>query len=162
MRLLALVQMVYVGAPMVYYGDEVGMWGADDPTNRKPMLWDDLQPYEQPEENKVDHEQLDWYRRVIALRNAHPALRTGSFEMVTTDDAQDVWVFMRALPTERLLVAINASPREAKLDLSSLAVAGLGGSWRTVFGGEGAALSDDAFPRISVPPLSGRVWVLKK
>jgi len=81
---------------------------------------------------------------------------------VSTDDAQDVWVFMRALPTERLLVAINASAREAKLDLSSLAIAGIGGSWKTVFGGEGAALSDDAFPRISVPPLSGRVWTLQK
>jgi len=161
-RLVALVQMVYVGAPMVYYGDEVGMWGADDPTNRKPMLWEDLQPYEQPEENKVDREQFDWYRRVIALRNAHPALRTGSFEMVTTDDAQDVWVFMRSLPAECLLVAINASAREARLDLSSLPVAGLGGSWKTVFGGEGASLSDDAFPRISVPPLSGRVWVLQQ
>ncbi|MDB2447281.1 alpha-amylase family glycosyl hydrolase [bacterium] len=35
-------QMAYVGAPVVYYGDEVGMWGADDPTDRKPMVWDDL------------------------------------------------------------------------------------------------------------------------
>ncbi len=45
-RLLALLQMTYVGAPMIYYGDEVGMWGSDDPNNRKPMLWKDLEPYD--------------------------------------------------------------------------------------------------------------------
>ena len=34
-RLLALLQMTYVGAPMIYYGDEVGMWGSNDPNNRR-------------------------------------------------------------------------------------------------------------------------------
>ena len=34
--------MTYRGAPMIYYGDEVGMWGADDPHDRKPMIWDNL------------------------------------------------------------------------------------------------------------------------
>jgi len=32
--------------PVIYYGDEKGMWGADSPRNRKPMLWDDYAPYE--------------------------------------------------------------------------------------------------------------------
>ncbi len=41
-KLMALFQMTYVGAPMVYYGTESGMWGADDPDDRKPMVWDDL------------------------------------------------------------------------------------------------------------------------
>lgn len=35
-------QFAYVGAPVIYYGEEVGMWGADDPTDRKPMVWGDL------------------------------------------------------------------------------------------------------------------------
>ena len=34
--------MTYIGAPMIYYGDEVGMWGANDPCNRKPMFWKEL------------------------------------------------------------------------------------------------------------------------
>ena len=42
-RMVVLLQMTYVGAPMVYYGDEAGMWGGDDPCDRWPMLWDDLQ-----------------------------------------------------------------------------------------------------------------------
>ncbi len=161
-RLIAFIQMVYVGAPMVYYGDEVGMWGADDPTNRKPMLWKDLEPYEKPEENHVDDDQFAWYRRVIALRNAHPALRRGSFESVVNDDAQDTWVFIRELPTETLLVAINASTNEVQLDLSQTAAGSRTGHWRSVHGGEGALLTDESFPRVSVAPLSGRVWVLER
>ena len=41
-RLVALMQMTYVGAPMIYYGTEAGMWGADDPCDRMPMVWQEL------------------------------------------------------------------------------------------------------------------------
>ncbi len=41
-RMVATVQMTFVGAPMLYYGTEAGMWGGDDPDDRKPMVWDDL------------------------------------------------------------------------------------------------------------------------
>ena len=41
-RLVALLQMTYVGAPMIYYGTEAGMWGADDPCDRMPMVWAEL------------------------------------------------------------------------------------------------------------------------
>ena len=41
-RLVALLQMTYVGPPMIYYGDEAGMWGADDPCDRMPMVWPEL------------------------------------------------------------------------------------------------------------------------
>ena len=161
-RLIALAQMVYVGAPMVYYGDEVGMWGADDPTNRKPMLWKDLEPYEKPLENTVNEAHHAWYKQIIALRNAHPALRSGSFETILCDDAHDVWVFERTLGNETLLVALNASQHEAQLDLSTTTSASRGARWRTIFGGEGAAVADDAFPKVSVPALSGRVWALEQ
>src|SRR4029077_7799126 len=41
-RLVALLQMTYVGAPMIYYGTEAGMWGADDPCDRMPMVWAEM------------------------------------------------------------------------------------------------------------------------
>ncbi len=158
-RLFAFIQMVYVGAPMVYYGDEAGMWGADDPSNRRPMLWKDLEPFDDAND-RVDGEHEAWYRRVIALRQAHPALRRGSFETVICDDARDVWVFLRELPDETLLVAVNGSANEAELDLAATSVAGRQGHWRTVFGGEGASVVDESFPRVSVGGWSGRVWKL--
>ena len=39
---MLIFQMTYIGVPMIYYGDEAGMWGANDPDCRKPMLWADL------------------------------------------------------------------------------------------------------------------------
>jgi glycosidase len=153
-RLLALLQMTYVGAPMIWYGTEVGMWGSGDPNNRKPMLWKDLEPYGVPGENAVMTDQLDFYRRVIALRNAHPALRTGSFRTILTDDAQDTWVFLRELDGEQVLVALNAGDKAATIDLP----ASLGTGWKPAFGQQGHS-SSEAFPKVEVPMQGGRVWV---
>ncbi|RMF79393.1 MAG: hypothetical protein D6744_09180, partial [Planctomycetota bacterium] len=91
-RLVALLQATYVGAPMIYYGDEAGMWGADDPTNRKPMLWKDLEPYENPQDNHVMDDHLAWYQAVFNLRAEHVALRRGAFETLLADKDNDVWV----------------------------------------------------------------------
>ncbi len=130
-RLVVLLQMTYVGAPMIYYGDEVGMWGADDPTCRKPMLWEDLQPYEKPQENFVMKDQLAFYRDVIALRNANPALRTGYFRTLLTDDAADVWAFERADGKQRLIVLLNASSSAANVAVP--APESVAGGWEVIF-----------------------------
>ncbi|MFO0783684.1 MAG: hypothetical protein U0636_08355 [Phycisphaerales bacterium] len=58
---------------MIYYGDEVGMWGASDPNNRKPMLWQDLQPY-QNAQDAVNTDLLAYYKGIIAMRRANSAL----------------------------------------------------------------------------------------
>ncbi len=135
-RLLALLQMSYVGAPMVYYGDEVGMWGADDPTCRKPMLWPDLEPYATPGDNSVMEDQREFYRSAIALRNAHPALRTGSMRTLLTDDEADVWVFLREDGDEQLIVALTAAERRVPfvVPVETLRRAGLSAAgWELLF-----------------------------
>ena len=149
-RLLALLQMTYVGAPMVYYGDEVGMYGADDPICRKPMLWHDHEPYDDPANDHVMQEQLEWYQRVIALRRSSPALTRGSFETLVTDDEHDLWVYERRLGSERVLVALNASGTDARVELERLT----SGDWECVLGDADA----DAGPRALVPATCGRVW----
>ena len=45
------MQMMLPATPVIYYGDEKGMWGADSPRNRKPMLWEDYDPYEPETDN---------------------------------------------------------------------------------------------------------------
>ncbi|MDG2199885.1 MAG: glycoside hydrolase family 13 protein [Phycisphaerales bacterium] len=155
-RLVALLQMTSVGAPMIYYGDEAGMWGADDPTNRKPMLWKDLEPYENPADNFVMDEHLDFYRRAIALRNDHPALRRGTMRTLLVDDEQDTWVFVRALDGEVVLVALNASEREGRVTIPRELLPD--GAWSLVFGGGRAAVESP--PHLVLPPLAGRAWTL--
>lgn len=157
-RLLALLQMTYVGAPMIWYGTEVGMWGSNDPTNRKPMLWKELEPYARPEENAVMEEQLAWYRAIGALRQRLPALQTGDFRTLLVDDTKDVWVFERSLGGERVIVALNASERDAEIALPATGSR----TWREALATPGAAPSSPRFPTVIVPAVGGRVWESSK
>ena len=136
----------------IYYGDEVGMWGADDPTNRKPMLWADLGPYENPEQNFIMEDHHAFYREAIALRRAHEVLRVGDFETHLTDDEQDLWVFLRTLGDEVLMVALNAGA-----EVSSFTPPPIEGEWSPVFGEE-AVGEELGASRMAVGPIAGRVW----
>ncbi len=118
-RLVALFQMTYVGAPMIYYGTEAGMWGADDPDDRKPMVWDDL-TYDTETAYPPGHERdpdpvafnadlFNFYRDVIRLRKDHPSLRRGEFMVLSADDERDVFVYARTLGDEVSIVALNRS-----------------------------------------------------
>lgn len=46
LKIASLIQLTYYGIPLIYYGDEVGMFGSSDPHNRKPMIWKELLPYD--------------------------------------------------------------------------------------------------------------------
>lgn len=154
-RLAVLIQMTYVGAPMFFYGDEVGIWGADDPTCRKPMLWKDLEPYENPEVNRALPEQLAFYKEAIALRNAHPALRTGSFRTLLADDELGVWAFLRSDEHEQLAVVINATQRDAQAVVPLPATAAT--HWQGVYGAQGDFKVEKNRLEVAVPALGGVV-----
>ena len=119
-KLAVLLQMTYVGAPMVYYGDEVGMWGARDPCCRKPMVWDDMTYADEallpdgtlrkhPDRVAVDTDMLEHYRRCIGIRNALPALQIGDYQTLLADDAAGVFAFQRSTADESVLVVVNRS-----------------------------------------------------
>jgi glycosidase len=128
-RLAALFQMTYVGAPMIYYGTEAGMWGADDPDVRKPMVWPDLtyapetahprgghRPVDPVE---FDRELFEFYRSVIALRRAHEALRRGEFVTLHAGKARATFAFLRLLSKHNpLLVILNRDDRALEIELN--------------------------------------------
>lgn len=118
-RLMVLFQMTYLGAPMIYSGDEAGMWGGDDPDCRKPMLWADLQ-YENErshpfggtrpnDENKFNGELFQWYSQLTHMRAAHRALQTGTCEFLPTDDGKDILAYIRTEGQSQILVVLNNS-----------------------------------------------------
>ncbi len=125
-KLIALFQFIYPGAPMIYYGTESGMWGADDPDCRKPMVWDDLQ-YEPEKANiskkprpvdsvKFDFDLFEYYRKLIHLRRSEIALRKGDFKIVKSDDARDLLAITRTFGKERIVILINNSDRRHTFD----------------------------------------------
>lgn len=112
-----VTQFTFLGAPMIYYGDEAGMWSADDPSNRQPMIWKDLEPYDDPQVT-FNQQLFDWYKNLIAIRNSHPALRLGFYRPVSMDD-DGVFVYARDLGGEHIYIAINrsASPHAATFNI---------------------------------------------
>jgi glycosidase len=119
-ELILAQQFTWTGAPHVYNGDEVGMWGADDPDERKPMVWADL-PYEDEvthpfgrtrRRDRVvpDTALLRVYKDLIGLRRRHLRLFVdGTVAWLVTDDTREIVVYQRALGDGRALVALNAS-----------------------------------------------------
>ena len=115
--LVAGIQMTMPGAPMIYYGDEAGMWGADDPDCRKPMLWKEL-TYE-PETNdplgrsrlvdsvKFDLELFNWYKKLIAIRKENKAFSLGDIYFFLIDNENKIIGFSRSLDSETIFVVIN-------------------------------------------------------
>lgn len=128
-RLFMVFQFTYIGAPMIYYGDEVGMWGANDPDCRKPMVWDDIS-YEpelylpnqrkrrQADPVKQDKALLNDYQALIQIRRSHPALRTGDYEVFLAEDEKDLFAFRRMDTSEELVVLFNNSDKQAEIELA--------------------------------------------
>lgn len=110
----ATFQMTYVGAPMLYYGSEAGMWSPDDPSNRQPMVWKHLEPYDDPQV-RFNEQVFETYRRAIAVRNTLEPLRTGAFQTLLADDRGGVVVFARESEIGHVSVIVNRSSREQRI-----------------------------------------------
>jgi len=126
--------MTYVGAPYIYYGDETGMWGANDPDCRKPMVWDDLKyklekflpdqfSKEKPDTVKFNIELHKFYKKIIHIRNEHEELQLGDFVVRSIDDKAQVYVYSRSLErngfTKEIIVAINKSKEKQLVSLDT-------------------------------------------
>ncbi len=104
--LATLFQMTFPGAPCIYYGDEIGMEGGQDPGCRAAFPWDPAR-WVQPLRDQV--------KRCIALRHAHPALRRGDLTWLFA--ASGVVAYGRRLGDETLIVILNAGKQPVMLSL---------------------------------------------
>ncbi len=151
LKLAALFQMTYVGAPAIYYGDEIAMEGQRDPDCRRPFVWD----WEKDAGRAAMH---DWYTRLANLRLAHAALRTGEFRTLATDGMS--YAFERTDGKETFVVVINAGRQDADVKLDCSRWGGRASAVDALVGGAPQAWSGTA--TVSIPASSGRVFRLSR
>jgi cyclomaltodextrinase len=129
-KLIAAFQILYFGSPMIFYGDEAGMWGANDPDCRKPMIWADKkyapetfnpdQTTHSPDNVAFNSGLFTWYQQFIKLRNNYPSIRLGSYTTLALDDAHQLYAFSRQYGKEQVIVIINRGKQPIEFDHSLL------------------------------------------
>jgi alpha-glucosidase len=108
---LALIfQFTYIGTPGIYYGDEYGMQGGPDPDDRRTFDWSQA---------NAGNAAVALTQKLIAIRNRYPALRSGSFMTLVTDDARHIYAFGRFDAAHRIVVALNRDRRAQRVRLAA-------------------------------------------
>ncbi|MEK4058661.1 MULTISPECIES: alpha-glycosidase [Paenibacillus] len=106
LKLAVVFLFTFMGTPCIYYGDEIGLTGTEDPDCRKCMEWD---------EKKQDRELYDFYQMMIFLRKGHKALREGRFRILVACENDPCIVYERADEIIHFTVWMNNSPEPRTL-----------------------------------------------
>ena len=107
MKLAIAFQFTYVGVPYIYYGDEIGLTGEEDPFSRKCMVW---------EEDKQNRELFTFYQKMISLRKENKVLVYGDYNILYCKD--NVLLYERSYEGESMLIAINNNDHGYYLQLN--------------------------------------------
>ncbi|SMC25073.1 Glycosidase [Clostridium acidisoli DSM 12555] len=107
MKLAIAFQFCYQGVPYIYYGDEIGLNGGDDPQCRKCMVW---------EEEKQNKELFNLYKTMISIRKNNKVLIYGDYKTLYCKD--NVLIFKRSYKSESILIAINNNDEERSINIS--------------------------------------------
>lgn len=108
-----------VGAPQIWNGEEMGMWGADDPNCRKPLMWKEykfdpetrsnIQPGPKTYDTVAFNQaQFDLYKKLISIRKNNPVLSTGDFKFLVTDGKK--LAYSRSDGHDEIIVMFNLEP----------------------------------------------------
>jgi len=102
LKLLSLIQMTFPGVPCIYYGDEVGVQGFQDPYNRRTYPW-----------GNEDKDLLDWYRQITELHAENTVLQRGTWQPYEAGD--DLFVFERIDDNDTCLCLFNRNSKAIHL-----------------------------------------------
>lgn len=107
-ELAATVQFTWPGTPSIYYGEEIGMDGGRDPDDRRPMQW---------ERAVVSNPLLAYYKKLIQIRNSHPALQSGDTNVTMSDDGANTIGYERNFGDDHVVVVLNRSESQTDVVL---------------------------------------------
>ncbi|NMD15476.1 MAG: hypothetical protein GYA75_01580 [Bacteroidales bacterium] len=127
-RLYLMHQFTIPGSPSIWNGDEMGMWGSDDPDNRKPLWWPDtkfepetrtnIQPgFKLYDEVKFDADHYHFYKQIISLRKNNPVLATGEIEFISSEDR--VLAYRRWNSSDEIFVCLNTDTTSHRIKFAS-------------------------------------------
>ena len=145
LRLLATLQLTWPGMASIYYGDEVGLSGHDDPDDRRPYPW-----------GAEDTALRDHYRALAHLRADHEALRSGSLRFLHADDEARTLAFLRRTDAEASVTVLNLSEDERALTIDVAGQLPDGTRLSDALGG-GAAVVEESQLRLTLPPQTSAV-----
>jgi len=130
LKLYLMHEFTTIGAPHIWNGEEMGMWGADDPHCRKPLWWKEFRfdretrTNFQPGEKTYDpvgfnSEQFDWYQKLIKIRKDNPVLTHGKIAFLTAEGKR--LAYIRSDAKTEIVVAFNLENTVQNFDLGSTA-----------------------------------------
>ncbi|MFB0515587.1 MAG: alpha-amylase family glycosyl hydrolase, partial [Candidatus Neomarinimicrobiota bacterium] len=140
LRLYCTFVLTVPGVPVIYYGDEIGMAGAGDPDNRRPMKWTGWIDDEQATFNAVS--------KLLHLRRQHPALAVG--DLVVEAATEHLLAYRRIGFEEEFLVVLNKGEKDQSFRLPGEEL-----EWTAVYGGKGRFKGGG---EVTVPIRSGVIW----
>lgn len=123
-RIALALQFTLPGTPMIYYGDEIGMEGEQDPDCRRPMIWD---------ESRWNQPIWEATRALIRLRRSHPWLGDGALRPIKTFNG--VYSFAREHDQAAVIVVVNPRQAQPALRLSDALIA-RAGAWTDILTGQ--------------------------
>lgn len=114
-KMATLFQMTYVGAPVVYYGDEIGMEGEMDPDCRRTFPWD---------ESQWNHDLRNYFKRLIQIRNQYPVLRRGGFRSLMRHNDNRTFAYLREDARNKMVVVMNnnTTPQDIPINMAQVNV----------------------------------------
>ncbi len=116
LRLYLVHLFTTIGAPQIWNGEEMGMWGGDDPHCRKPLSWKEFtfEPETRNNVQKADsgfdkiefnEQQFDWYKKLIEIRRKNPVLSTGEFSFILAEGKK--LIYKRTNNEDEIIVCFN-------------------------------------------------------
>jgi cyclomaltodextrinase len=127
-KLFLISQFTFQGSPQIWNGDEIGMWGADDPDCRKPMVWDDIQfddenthfvegKWRRVDKVEQDKELLEFYKKIINIRKDNSVLSMGDLRFNIVDDEKMLLGYVRSNDSEEIQVIFNRSSESQEVQI---------------------------------------------
>ncbi|MFO7897125.1 MAG: alpha-amylase family glycosyl hydrolase [Candidatus Cloacimonadales bacterium] len=144
LKLALIFQASWIGIPHLFYGDEVGLQGGNDPDNRRPMNWD----FSQDQELKDLH---DFVRQLISIRSDNPTLIYG--ELIVRDDYPALIFLERRLADKKILIILNPTKQYQEISLPA------GENYRDLLSKANLSKSGD-YLMLGLEPESGKILQL--